>query len=81
MYLGISLSIIAFIIFYYFIKKEIICQCDDMSCDCFTKKHNISVKYGILAATFTFMSYLIFLYQNDLYLIFFKSSNQIPILN
>jgi hypothetical protein len=77
MYLGIILSIISFMIFYYFIKKEIICQCDDETCDCYTKKHNIAVKYGILTATFTFMTYLLVVYQNDLLIIFFPPTQKL----
>jgi hypothetical protein len=71
MYLGIFLSIVAFIIFYYFIKKEIICQCDDDTCDCFSKKNKMAVKYGILGTLFTFMTYLLIVYQNDILLTFF----------
>jgi hypothetical protein len=71
MYLGIFLSILAFIIFYYFIKQEIICKCNDEMCDCFTKKNNIAVKYGILAGAFVFMSYLFITYQDDI-LLFIK---------
>jgi hypothetical protein len=81
MYLGIILSIIGFLIFYYFIKQEIICQCDDNNCDCFTKKHKIAVKYGILAAAFTFMSYLIFAYQNEILLMFYQPPTNLQTLN
>ena len=77
MYLGIILSIISFMIFYYFIKKEIICKCDDETCDCYTKKHNMAVKYGILTGAFTFMTYLLVIYQNDLLQMIFPPMQKI----
>ena len=77
MFIGIILSIISFVIFYFVIKKEIICKCDDTICDCYSKKQKMAIKYGFLTASFTFMTWIICYYQNDIFKIFFP---QKPIL-
>jgi hypothetical protein len=77
MYIGIILAIISFFIFYFVIKKEIICKCDDNTCDCYTKKQKMAIKYGFLTSTFTFMTWIICYYRNDILKILFPSK---PIL-
>ena len=80
MYLGILLASISFIIFYFIIKKEIICNCDDTTCDCYSKKQKMAIKYGILTFAFTLMTWLICYYRNDLYNIIFKPKVNLQIL-
>jgi hypothetical protein len=65
-HIAIILSIISFAVFYYFIKKEIMCKCDDDQCDCYTKKNNMAIKYGILAGLVVLASCLIIIYYNNI---------------
>jgi hypothetical protein len=66
LHIGIILATITFLIFYYFIKKEIMCKCDDDTCDCYTKKNNMAIKYGLLTGLMVFASVLIIVYYNDI---------------
>jgi hypothetical protein len=79
-YLGIGLSIISFILFYYLIKQEIICKCDEISCNCYTKKHKIAIKYGLVTSAFTFLTYYLTINQNQLVDIIFKPKTNLTIL-
>jgi hypothetical protein len=61
-HIGIILGTISFLVVYYFIKKEIMCKCDDDQCDCYTKKNNMAIKYGLLTGLSVFASVLIVVY-------------------
>jgi hypothetical protein len=75
-HIAIILSVISFAVFYYFIKKEIMCKCDEDQCDCYTKKNNMAMKYGLLAGLVVFASCLIIIYYNNIIEIFSKKQPQ-----
>lgn len=81
MYLGILLACISFLIFYNIIKREIICNCDDLTCDCYSKKQKMAIKYGILTFSFTLMTWIICCYKNDLYKIIFQPKTNLITLS
>jgi hypothetical protein len=72
-HIGIILGAITFVVFYYFIKKEIMCKCDDEQCDCYTKKNNMAIKYGLLGALTVFASCLIIIYNEQIMCLFNRS--------
>jgi hypothetical protein len=65
-HIAIILAVLSFGAFYYFIKKEIMCKCDEDHCDCYTKKNNMAIKYGLLAGLVVFASCLIIIYYNNI---------------
>jgi hypothetical protein len=75
-HIAIILSVISFGVFYYFIKKEIMCKCDEEQCDCYTKKNNMAMKYGILAGLVVFASCIFIIYYNNI-MELFKRDNKV----